>query len=239
MTEDESTDASRHPNAWADGAAYESYVGRWSRPVARQFIDWLDVGCGTGAVIETILAQAQPDAVTGIDPSAAYLALARGTISDPRVRFEAGSAQALPEPSSGYDVVVSGLVLNFVPQPLDAMKELARVVGPGGTVAVYVWDYAERMQLMRYFWDAAIALDPDARDLDEGSRFSICDPAALATCMAAAGLRGRDARLRGGHRLHRLRRLLVALPRGSGSAGTDIRRIASARPARTAPRPLA
>jgi SAM-dependent methyltransferase len=189
---------SPHPtDNWADGDAYESYVGRWSRPVAREFIDWLDlppkqrwldVGCGTGALLQTVISLADPSSAKGIDPAPGFLDLARKQVTDPRADFAEGTAQSIPEPSSSYDVAVSGLVLNFVPEPVDAAKEMARVVRLGGTVAVYVWDYAGKMDLMRYFWDAAVAVDPEALMLDEGNRFPICNSEALASCFAEAGL---------------------------------------------------
>jgi SAM-dependent methyltransferase len=190
---------SRQPaDKWTDGSAYESYIGRWSRPVARGFIGWLDlppkqrwldVGCGTGALLQTIISLADPGAINGIDPAPEYLALARKNVTDPRAEFSVGAAQATPEPTSSFDAAVSGLVLNFVPEPVDAVREMARVVRPGGCVAVYVWDYAGKMELMRYFWDAAVAIDPEADTLDEGRRFSVCDRDALAACFASAGLR--------------------------------------------------
>ena len=83
---------------------------------------------------------------------------------------------------------MSGLVLNFVPDPPRMLGAMRRVVKPGGVAAVYVWDYAGEMQLMRYFWDAAAALDPAARDLDEGRRFPLCRPEPLAELARAAGL---------------------------------------------------
>jgi SAM-dependent methyltransferase len=184
-------------DTWAAGDAYERYVGRWSRLVAREFLvwldqpaglEWLDVGCGTGALSATILAAADPRFVVGIDPSDGFLALARVLLDSPRVRCELGDAQALPLPDAAVDVAVSGLVLNFVPAPARAIAEMRRVVRPGGTVALYVWDYAHGMQLMRHFWDAATALDPAARALDEGMRFPICRPGPLADLLAAAGL---------------------------------------------------
>jgi hypothetical protein len=79
-------------------------------------------------------------------------------------------------------------VLNFVPDQPRAAAEMARVVRPGGEVALYVWDYADRMQLMRHFWDAAIALNPAARELDEASRFPICRPEPLRKLFETAGL---------------------------------------------------
>jgi SAM-dependent methyltransferase len=184
-------------DAWDSGDAYEPYVGRWSRLVAREFLRWLamptgcrwvDVGCGTGALTQTILALAAPREVVGVDPSPAYVAFARDRVIDPRVRFEIGDAQALGEASATFDAVVSGLVLNFVPEPNRAVSEMVRVVCPGGVVAAYVWDYAGGMQLMRYFWDAAGTLDPRAKELDEGRRFPLCKPEPLTALFQTAGL---------------------------------------------------
>jgi SAM-dependent methyltransferase len=155
---------------------------------------WLDVGCGTGALAETILALAAPREVVGIDPSPAYIEFARRRVNHQRVRFEVGDEQDLQEASATFDAVVSGLVLNFVPEPDRALSEMARVARPGGSVAAYVWDYAEGMQLMRYFWDAAAALDPRARELDEGRRFPLCRPEPLTKLFRTAGLNKVEAR---------------------------------------------
>jgi SAM-dependent methyltransferase len=182
---------------WASGPPYEAYVGRWSRRVAEQFLpwlavpqgrSWLDVGCGTGALTEAVLRDTAPSAVAGIDASAGFVGYAREQLADERVTFEVADAAGLPFEECRFDAVVSGLVLNFLPDPAAALAEMARVVRPGGTVAVYVWDYAEGMQLMRHFWDAAAALDPDARQLDEGVRFPICRPEPLAALWRAAQL---------------------------------------------------
>lgn len=184
--------------AWVSGAAYELYVGRWSRPVAREFVNWLnvppggrwlDVGCGTGALSQTILDVAAPGGVKGVDPSAHFVAFARDQVQDDRTQFDVGDGQALPVAAGGYQAVVSGLVLNFIPEPRRAVAEMARTVNPGGVVAAYVWDYAGRMQLMRHFWDAAAALDPAAYELDEGRRFPVCQPDPLSVLFQGAGLR--------------------------------------------------
>ncbi|OLB81018.1 MAG: methyltransferase [Actinobacteria bacterium 13_2_20CM_2_71_6] len=182
---------------WAVGEAYERYVGRWSRPVAVAFLDWLavpagrrwlDVGCGTGALTAAVLAGADPGEVLGIDPSDGFVAHARSRIADPRVGFRIGDARALPVPDGSSDVVVSGLALNFVPEPQRAVAELARATMPGGMVAAYVWDYAAGMAMLRYFWDAAAALDPAAAELDEGRRFPLCRPEPLRELWTGAGL---------------------------------------------------
>ena len=192
----------RHDN-WAAGALYEPYVGRWSRLVAQEFLkwiavpircQWLDVGCGTGALSQTILNTCDPQIVKGIDRSDGFVAYARDKVNDPRVIFEVGDAQALPVDSDVYDAAVSGLVLNFVPQPEMMISEMVRAVKELGVVAVYVWDYADKMQLMRYFWDAAIALDPAVADLDESPRFPICNPYALRELFQKTGLNQVEAR---------------------------------------------
>jgi SAM-dependent methyltransferase len=194
---------SQNRSVWGSGAAYEPYVGRWSRLVAREFLTWLaippaarwlDVGCGTGALSETILAQTAPAAVHGIDPSEGYLALAREQVRDARVQFEVGDARQLSIATATYDVVVSGLVLNFIPDLKAGMAEMVRVTKPGGTVAAYVWDYAGKMELMRYFWDAAVALKPEARERDEGRRFPLCQPEPLLNLFGETGLHGIEVR---------------------------------------------
>jgi SAM-dependent methyltransferase len=176
---------SRPPDPWTSGDPYNAYVGRWSRLVARELLawldipaerDWLDVGCGTGALTQTIIEHAHPRSVTGVDPSPAFIEFARAQVADERARFEVGDGQALAFSAERFDAAVSGLVLNFVPDPHRAVGEMKRTVRSGGTVASYVWDYAGEMQLMRYFWDAAVELDPAAAELDEGKRFPIAEP---------------------------------------------------------------
>jgi SAM-dependent methyltransferase len=190
-------------DVWASGDAYEPYVGRWSRLVAREFLiwlalppglRWLDVGSGTGALSRVILDSAGPLAVVGVDQSKDYVAYASGRVSDPRATFRVADAQALPFPNPEFDVAVSSLVLNFVPAQARALAEMRRAVRKGGTAAVYVWDYAGEMQLMRRFWDAAVALDPAAQELDEGRRFPVCKPEPLAELFRQVGFRDVDGR---------------------------------------------
>jgi SAM-dependent methyltransferase len=191
-------DAQRN-DVWAAGDRYEPYVGRWSRRVASVFVDglgvpegsrWIDIGCGTGALTQTVVERAAPSSVIGLDPSDGFLAHARARLAAANVQFDVADAQSLPLPSASVDAAVSGLVLNFVPRPERALAEMARVVRPGGVVAAYVWDYAEGMQLMRHFWDAAAALDPAALALDEGRRFPLCRPGPLRELFEQAGLVG-------------------------------------------------
>ena len=188
--------AGRH-DVWASGDPYERFIGRWSRLVAPEFLawlglarglDWLDVGSGTGALSRTILDLAAPKSVTGVEPSSAFLEHARTHVVDPRVRFEAGDARSLPVEASSVDVAVAGLVLHFVPEPARGAQEMMRATRAGGTVAAYVWDYADRMDLLKIFWSAASELDPAAQDLDEGPRFPLCKPEALAALFVEMGL---------------------------------------------------
>ena len=184
--------------AWDSDGSYEQYVGRWSRLVAREFLSWLavvpdsrwlDVGCGTGELARAILENQSPGAVCGIDPSEGFVSFARDHVRGEHVAFEVGDAMKLPYDHDDFDAAVSGLVLNFVPDATRAVGEMARVTRVGGVVGAYVWDYAGEMQLMRHFWDAAVALDPAALDLDEGRRFPICRPDPLSEMFRGAGPR--------------------------------------------------
>ena len=188
--------AGQMTDRWESGAPYERYVGRWSRKVAAQFLSWLalppglryaDIGCGTGALCEAILDTCAPSNVTGIEPSQGFLDTARRRLGD-RADLLEGNAAAIPLPDASVDVVVSGLVLNFVPDPRAALIEMSRIARDAGTLAGYVWDYAGRMELMRHFWDAAIEEDRTAAKLDEGERFPLCRPDALTDLFEAAGL---------------------------------------------------
>ena len=188
---------------WANGDAYENYMGRWSRFVAREFIHWLnapagghwlDVGCGTGALSQTILQLAEPAAIKGVDRSEGFVAFAKEHVRDDRVRFEVGDAESFMDDSESFDAVASSLMLNFVPRSDRALAEMRRVAKTDGVVAVYVWDYAEGMQFIRHFFDAAIALDAKAAEHDEGPRFPICHRDALGQLFEATGLQDVEVR---------------------------------------------
>lgn len=184
---------------WSGGAAYDSYVGRWSRLVAAEFIPWLgvsagatwiDVGCGTGELTRSILRMTAPGKVVSLDPSESYLDHARASITDPRVEFSRGTDQDVRSLGVVADAVVSGLVLNFVPDAVDALRAASEATAPGGLIAAYVWDYADGMAMLRHFWDAAVEEDPAARSKDEGARFPLCAPGALKSAFETAGLVG-------------------------------------------------
>jgi len=195
------TQDSRH-DAWQAGDSYDAYMGRWSRQVAPRFLDWLgvpagldwlEIGCGTGALSAAILAHCTPRSLVAIDPSEGFVARARTNVPDARARFEVGDAQALAAGPGSRDAVVSGLVLNFVPDREKALAEMRRVARPGGTIGFYVWDYpGGGVEFMRAFWSAAIALDPAARDLAEDRRFPFCTPDGLLDLARRAGLDNPD-----------------------------------------------
>ena len=148
---------------------------------------WLDVGCGTGALTEAILKRSAPATVIGIDPVEAFIACASAALADPRASFQLGSAVDTGLPDGAVDVVVAGLVLNFVPDVGAALAEWRRVLAPGGVVGAYVWDYARGMGFIRQFWDAAVAVDPAAAARDQGGQSGITAAGHLEAAIRAAG----------------------------------------------------
>lgn len=177
-------------------------MGRWSNLVARKFLNWLavspgsiwlDVGCGTGSLTKLILETSQPKKVFSIDSSGVFINHAKQLIADPRVIFQVGMAQALELKSNSVDAVVSGIMLNFVPQPEPAVAEMIRVAKPGGTIGIFLWDYAEGMEMLRYFWDAAIELNNGAKEYDEGIRFPLCKEGQLESLVEKIGLKKVEA----------------------------------------------
>lgn len=132
-----------------DGAAYERYMGEWSRLAGETFLDWLapkpglrwlDVGCGNGAFTEMLVGRCAPASVHGIDPSEGQLAYARTRPAARVAQFLRGDAMALPFPDDTFDAAVMPLVIFFVPDPAVGVAEMARVVCPGGVVTAYAWD---------------------------------------------------------------------------------------------------
>ncbi|MCC6617371.1 MAG: class I SAM-dependent methyltransferase [Anaerolineae bacterium] len=180
---------------WASGDAYEHFMGRWSAEVASLFLDrlqpaaqsiWLDIGCGTGALTRVIASRVQSGLLVGVDSSFDFVRYA--IQRNQGATFITASGAALPAADDRFDFVASGLALNFMPQPEQTLKEWVRVVKPGAIVAAYVWDYAGKMEFLRYFWDAAVALNSDAKPHHEGNRFPICQPDPLRQLWQGAGL---------------------------------------------------
>jgi ubiquinone/menaquinone biosynthesis C-methylase UbiE len=144
------SEAPREPAVmFADGKAYERFMGRWSQIAGAKFLDWLDapknlrwidVGCGNGAFTEVLIARASPAAVTGIDPSDGQISYARTRSGAAMAKFQVADAQNLPFPDNSFDAASMALVIAFVPDPVKAAAEMARVVKPGGWVATYMWD---------------------------------------------------------------------------------------------------
>lgn len=181
---------------WAGGASYELFMGRWSQSLAQSLVDWLaippgchwlEIGCGTGSLTAQVCERAFPASVLAIDSSPQFVTHARASLASKAVEFRVAEAQALPERHSGYDAVVSSLVLNFLPDPRAAAVSMRKVAAEDGVVAACVWDYASGMGFLRRFWHAAVVLDPAARRHDEGERFAICSPDALGAVFRGAG----------------------------------------------------
>jgi SAM-dependent methyltransferase len=182
---------------WAAGATYEDFMGRWSRRLAPRFVTWLgvpggahwlDVGCGTGALTDAICRRAEPASVVGCDPAGPLIEYARSQSRDARASFVVAGAGALPSRPGGYGSVTSLLALNFFPDPGAAVREMRSLTASGAVVSACVWDYGGGMEFLRRFWDAAAEADPAARALDEGRRFPLCRPEALAGLFEGGGL---------------------------------------------------
>lgn len=182
---------------FADAEAYQRFMGRWSTLLAPLLVDFsnirdggriLDVGSGTGALAFAVARLRSHCQVLGIDPSQQYVAYAGSKNPAPdRVRFETGDAQQLQFPNAAFDASVSLLVFNFIPDAKKALREVTRVTKPGGTVSAAVWDYGEGMRMLRVFWDAAGAIDPSGKQLDE-AHMPLCRSGELAALWKDGGL---------------------------------------------------
>ena len=183
-------------DSWQAGDPYEYYMGRWSKKVANVFVDWLgqgpglrwlDIGCGSGALSEAIISNQHPNKVVAVDQSEAFVMKTKQRLGA-EVECKIGNALSLPLDDDAFDVSISGLVLNFIPEPLKALTEMKRVSIGGGIVGAYVWDYAGDMEFLNYFWDIAVNLNPKATDLHEGRRFSNMNAEKLRALFQQVGL---------------------------------------------------
>ncbi len=190
-------------DAWDSGPAYDRFMGRWSGLVARELLDWLglpaglrwvELGCGTGALTAALVERSGPSQVVAVDPSPGFVERATERFAaDPQVTVAVGDSSTLV--SGSADVAVTGLVLNFVPDPLAAVHDLAGACAPGGTVAAYVWDYAGHgMEMLSVFWDAAREHDRSAGETDQAGRFAAWTADLLPTLWRQVGLRQVEAR---------------------------------------------
>ena len=151
-----------------EAAVYDRFVGRYGPSLARAFIDAagiaadtrvLDVGCGTGQLTRALAEKLGGANVSAVDTSEPFIEACRRRVPDADVRV--ARAEALPFEDDSFDAVLSQLVVNFIPDVPKGMAEMRRVTRGGGTVAGCVWDYKGEMTMLRTFWDAATALDPD------------------------------------------------------------------------------
>lgn len=182
---------------WNDGDTYEYFMGRWSSLMAPEFLrwlnrpknqNWLDIACGTGALSKAIEQNCAPHKLACIDASAGYIELVKKRLSS-GCDFRVGDVESLPFENEKFDTVVSGLALNFFHDLPRALLEMRRITKSTGVVSAYVWDYSDRMDFLRYFWDAAYQVDPKSRKYDEGLRFSICNSKSLSREFEKAGFK--------------------------------------------------
>jgi ubiquinone/menaquinone biosynthesis C-methylase UbiE len=161
---------------FAVSAGYERFMGRWSRLLAPGYIEFagvkngdrvLDVGTGTGSLASAIEERMPASQVVGVDPSEGFIAFAQKNAKSSRARYEVGDAQALKFKDASFDRTMALLVMNFIPDHNKAIAEMRRVTRPQGVVSACVWDYNEGMQMLRFFWDEAVALDPAIEPKDE------------------------------------------------------------------------
>src|SRR5262249_11188999 len=124
---------------FTDGQAYERLMGRWSRAAGEVFLDWLslprglqwlDVGCGTGAFTELVIDRCAPSPISAIVPAEDQIASARNRVAAKRAAFRTGDAQLLPFADREFDVAAMALVISFVPDAAKAVAEMKRVVKP-------------------------------------------------------------------------------------------------------------
>jgi ubiquinone/menaquinone biosynthesis C-methylase UbiE len=157
----------------SSGDGYELQMGRWSRRLARPFLDFvgtsdgdsvLDVGCGTGCLAFALTEKCQVSQLHGIDFAPAYIEHATRLNHDPRIVFQVGDACAMDFPDHSFDRVLSLLVLHFVPSADQAIAEMRRVARPGAVVGATVWDARGGFVANRIFFDTAAALDPKASE---------------------------------------------------------------------------
>ena len=188
--------ADRQDPMFSEARSYEHFMGRWSRGLAPDFVRFagvrdgdvvLDIGSGTGALTASIAKAAPSSRITGIDPSAAYVALAQAQHGSARVTFEVGDAQQMRFENATFDRTLSLLVVNFIPDARKALGEMKRVTKPTGTVAAAVWDYGEGMEMLRVFWDEAVALTPAKAAKDERN-MPLCRRGELAALWREQGL---------------------------------------------------
>jgi SAM-dependent methyltransferase len=181
---------------FSEAQAYERFMGRWSRNLAPRFVRFagvrqgdtvLEVGSGTGELAAAVATMTPSSRIVGIDPSGSYVALAQARHGSALISFEVGDAQQMRFPGALFDRTLSMLVVNFIPDVRKALGEMRRVTRPNGTVAAAVWDYGEGMDMLRAFWDEAVALAPANAAKDERHQ-QLCRRGDLPTLWREHGL---------------------------------------------------
>jgi ubiquinone/menaquinone biosynthesis C-methylase UbiE len=172
---------------------YDRHVGRYGPSLSAAHVKTvglrpgeraLDVGCGPGGLTRALADLLAEENVAGVDPSASFVEACRARVPGSDVR--SGAAESLPFEDGRFDAVLSQLVVNFLADPQAGVREMRRVVRPGGAVSSCVWDYSGEMWMLRAFWDAALEVDPDAPD--EGTTMSFCRKGELADLWEQCGL---------------------------------------------------
>ncbi len=157
-----------------DASVYEQLMGRWSRLLASQLIDFaglgegervVDVGCGAGSLTFALAEAADLKEIVAVDYSPVFVEAVRGRNRDPRIRVQEADACDLPFEAGAFDRSFALLVLHFVPEAGKAVAEMRRVVRPGGVVAAAVWDHLGGMPSMRMMVDTVAALSESGRQL--------------------------------------------------------------------------
>jgi ubiquinone/menaquinone biosynthesis C-methylase UbiE len=182
-----------------DGSGYERHMGRFSRRLAEQFLDFvgtannervLDVGCGTGRLTFALAERCQVKELHGIDLSPAYINHAARVNQDPSIVFQVGDACALDFPDHSFDRVLTLLMLQFVPKADQAVAEMRRVTRPGGVAGAAVWDARGGFVANRMFFDTAAVLDPRANERRARNYTRpMTRPGELAKAWSAAGFK--------------------------------------------------
>ena len=172
--------------------AYLRFMGRYSEPLAVQFASLagiqagqrvLDVGCGPGALTTELVRRTGADRVSAVDPSASFVAAVGERL--PGVQVRRSAAEQLPFPDDAFDAALAQLVVHFMTDPVQGLREMARVTRPGGVVAACVWDHAGGRGPLTAFWSAVRELDPAA---DDESNLAGVREGHLARLFAQAGL---------------------------------------------------
>ena len=156
---------------FVEATAYEDTMGRWSRILAAdfcRFVDFpdqgqiLDVGCGTGALIEELSKRTCRANLMGIDPSSSFIEYARKRLDGDRHRFIVGDACHMPFDTASVNGCASSLVLMLISDPRRLASEMCRVTCKRGVVAACTWDVTG-MEMIEIVWDEAMRLDDGAQ----------------------------------------------------------------------------